>query len=280
MSTLRDLRSRLRSVENIKKITDAMERVAAARLRRAQTKAEQSRPYVSKMKEIMINLSSAEFKHPLFEQREVKKIGLVVISADKGLSGSYNSNILSAADNFLKKYSPDKVELILLGRKVLEHYRKKNWIIRYQATNLAGKISYHDINIFASQLLNWFLSGEYDEIWLIYTHYQTIMSKKVLVEKFLNIDKPDGKKQVYENYIFEPSAAEIFHEILPRYCAVQIQSALNEAYASELAARIMAMRAASKNSEEMITSLTLTRNRIRQESITKEMIEISSGAEG
>lgn len=278
MNNLRDIRSRLRSVENIKKIADAMERVAAARLRRAQAKAEQSRPYVSKMKEIVENLASSEFTHPLFEQREVKKTGLIVIAADRGLSGSYNTNVLLSSDRFLKKYPTDHVELILFGRKAIEHYRRKQWPIGYQLAGWGGKITFHEITIFAQQVVDWFLTRKYDEIWLVYTHYLTVMNREVRVEKFLNIGKPKEIKSIYLNYIFEPTPEEILAEILPRYCVTKLQTAFHEAYASELAARIVAMQTASKNSTSMINDLTLIRNKVRQEGITKEIIEISSAA--
>lgn len=278
MSTLREIRRRLRSVENVKKITDAMERVAAVHLRKAQAKAEQSLPYITKMKEVIENLASTEYSHPLFEERKVKKTGLVIVSADRGLSGSYNTNILSEADHFLKNYQTNQVELILFGRKAVDHYKRKNWKVRSQFTNWGGKISFHEIQVFSNQLVNWFLSGEYDEVWLIYTHYISVMNRKVLCEKFLNIGRPKSERRAVVNYIFEPNPAEIFSEILPRYCVTRIQTVLYEAYASELAARIMAMRAASQNSEEMIGRLTVIRNKMRQEGITKEMIEISLGA--
>lgn len=279
MSSLRDIRSHLRSIENIKKITDAMERVAAARLRRAQAQAEQSRPYISKLKQIVEQLAS-EFNHPLFKQREIKKTGLIVITADKGLSGSYNTSVLLAADQFLKKYTQDNIELILFGRKALDHYQRKKWPVRHQTVEWGGKISVHEIKLLSDHLVKWFLTGEFDEIWLIYTHYITIMNKKIVVEKFLNIEKPPAEKAGMDpNYIFEPDPEEILAGILPRYCGTRIQTALYEAYASELAARIMAMRSASKNSEDLISRLTLVRNKIRQGAITKEMIEISAGAE-
>ncbi|PJD93364.1 MAG: ATP synthase F1 subunit gamma [Parachlamydia sp.] len=281
MSTLRDIRTRLRSVENIKKITDAMEKVAAVQLRRAQGKAEQSRPYISKIKEIIEKLSTTDSMHPLFEHREVQKTGLVIISADRGLSGSYNTNILTTADNFLKKYTPDNVELILIGKKALEYYRSKKWPIRHEVTGWGGKLSFHQIKIFATQLVHWFLERDFDEIWLIYTHNITLMNRKVILEKFLNLKKPkaEEKKTGLNNYIFEPSVDEILTEILPQYCVTRIQTALNEAFASELAARVMAMQIASKNSTDLIERLTLVKNRVRQEAITKEMLEISSGAE-
>lgn len=278
MTTLRDIKRRLQSVENVKKITDAMERVAAARLKRAQAKAEATRPYSKKLTEILQNLSSGYISHPLFETRTVKKTGIAIISADRGLSGSYNANLLSKADEFLKNYKKTNAELILLGRKAIEHYKKKGFPIRYQKADWGGKITLPEIQELTDFLLKSFLSHELDEIWLIYTNYISIFNRKVIIEKFLNIAKPENSKQS-TNYIFEPNEDEILSEILPRYSLVKVQGAFFEAYASELSARIIAMRMASKNSTDMIQRLTLIRNKVRQASITREMIEISSGAE-
>lgn len=280
MSTLREIRKRLRSVENIKQITKAMEMVAAARLRRAQAKAEQSRPYILKMKDILENLaSSSDCKHPLLEQRAVKKIGVFIIGADRGLCGSYNANIFSAADKFLKNYTPDTAELILMGRKAEEYYKHRPWKIRYQVDEEGEKQGVQQVKTLANQLVSWFLLRDFDEIWIVYTHFISIMSRKVMVEKFLNIGAPPKKKMTL-SYIFEPSPEEIFAEILPRYCMGKLRTVFDESYASELAARIISMRTATKNAEEMIYTLTLTRNKVRQAGITKEMLEIITGAEG
>lgn len=280
MATLREIRTRLRSVENIKQITKAMEMVAAARLKRAQAKAEQSRPYISKMKSILENLtSSSGDKHPFMKPRAVKKTGVLIVSADRGLCGSYNTSVLSAADKFLKNYSPDSVELILMGRKAIEHYQARPWKIRHKVFENGEKQGIPQVKAFAHQLSDWFIKGDFDEIWIIYTHFINIMSRKVIVEKFLNISEPEQKKTRI-NYIYEPSAEAIFNEIMPRFLVGKLNSAFDEAYASELAARIISMRTATKNADEMIYSLTLTRNKVRQASITKEMLEIISGAEG
>lgn len=279
MTNLRDIRRRLRSVENIKKITDAMERVAAARLRRAQIKAEQSVPYVVKLKEILENLAKTDETHPLFTQRPVKKTALIVISSDKGLSGSYNTNLLNAADKFLKNYDRKNADVIAFGRKAVDHYKKMKWPIQKEVVNWGDKITYEEIVAISNEFVDNFLTEQYDEIWIIYTEYISIMKNAVKVEKFLNIGKPDSEKTVtHSNYIYEPDTASIYNEILPRYCSARLQAALNEAYASELASRIVAMQKASNNSENMIQDLTLTRNKIRQESITKEIIEISVSA--
>jgi F-type H+-transporting ATPase subunit gamma len=256
-----------------------MERVAAARLRRAQAKAEQAIPYVKKLKGILENLASTDSSHPLFEQRPVKKTALVVISADKGLSGPYNSNILTAADKFLKKYSPQNIDVIIFGKKGIEYYRRKPWRIEREIPEWGGKITFPEVIKISNDLVQSFLVGQYDEIWLLYTHYISVMKNEIIIEKFLNIGRTvSDAKHLNSNYIFEPSSESIYSEILPRYCSTKLQAALNEAYASELASRIVAMQTASKNSENMITDLTLKRNKVRQESITKEIIEISVSA--
>lgn len=280
MATLREIRKRLRSVENIKQITKTMEMVAAARLRKAQTRAELSRPYITKMKEILQKLaSSAEGRQPLMEQRQVKKTGLFIVAADKGLCGSYNTNIFSAADKFLTKYHPDQVELILMGRKAIDYYHKREWTIRHQFSLEGEKYDLGDIKELAGRLIHWFLIKDFDEVWIIYTHFVSIMSRKVLVEKILNIAPPE-RGLSSSNYIFEPLAEEIFAEALPHYFMSKLNTVFDEAYASELAARIISMRTATKNAEDMIHDLTLTRNKVRQAGITKEMLEIINGAQG
>jgi len=281
MATLRDIRKRIRSVENIKQITRAMEMVAAARLRKAQAKAEQAQPYAAKMRQILENLATAssEFTHPLYQQREVNKTGLVVIAADRGLCGSYNTNIFQVADRFLRQTGQDKVELIVVGRKAVEYYRRRKWTIKKRVPEWGGKITFLQIKNLTNELVQWFLDEELDEIWLAYTHFISIPSRKVVLEKFLNIEKPKTEQKITTDYIFEPNPVEIYAEILPRYCVTKIQTVLAEAFASELAARMISMGAATKNAEEMIENLTLVRNKVRQAAITKEMLEITSGAE-
>ncbi|HEY4831592.1 MAG TPA: ATP synthase F1 subunit gamma [Waddliaceae bacterium] len=283
MTTLREIRKRLQAAGNIKQITKAMELVAAARLHRAQVKAAQTKLYANKMKQIKENIASAsiDFVHPLLETRKVQKVGLVVISADRGLCGPYNTNVFAASDLFLKNQAPQQLDLILIGRKAIDYYERRKMPVKYQIPDWVGKTSFSKVKTLANQLITWFLLGELDEIWLIYTHFTSIMNRKVVTEKFLNIDIPKagGKKKAIANYIFEPNPAEIYAEILPRYLITKIEAALDDAYASELAARILSMRSATKNAEEMIESLTLVRNKVRQTGITKEILEIISGAE-
>jgi F-type H+-transporting ATPase subunit gamma len=282
MATLREIRRKLHSVKNIQKITQAMEMVAASRLRRAQAKAEMSRRYYIKLEEILHQLVTAatDFVHPLINSRKVKKSAFVVIAGDRGLCGAYNHNVFSTTEKRLKDTETNQVELILVGRKAIDYFTGKKWKIGDKISEWGGKISYHQIDEFTHTIINRYLAGDYDEVWLIYTHFITISARKVMVEKLLNIDKQNlEEKTTPPSYIFEPNTEEIFAEILPRYCTTKVQSALNEAYASELSARIFSMRAATKNAEEMIEKLTLVRNKIRQSSITRELIEITSCVE-
>lgn len=279
MSTLRAIRKRLHSVQSIQQLTKAMEMVAASRLHHAHVKAKESQPYISKVKEITAHLSAliTDFTHPFFEKREVNKIGVVIIGSDMGLCGSYNKDVFAVANQFLKSYAPDQYELILVGRKAIDYYRRRQKPIRFQMMEKGEKTTFSQVKTFANQLINWFLNGDFDEIWFVYTHYDSMISRKVVTQKFLNID-PTSKKTASTEYLFEPSLTEVYSEILSRYCLSFVQTAFNEAYASELAARIFAMKAASTNAEEMIQKLTLVRNKVRQAGITKEMIEITSGS--
>jgi len=284
MATLREIRRKLASVHNIQKITQAMEMVAASRLRRAQSKAEQSRPYFLKLQEILQQLitASTDFKHPLIEGREAKKTGIVIISGDRGLCGGYNNTIFTTSEKLLTKYNPSQVELIVIGRKGVDYFSGKKWKIGSKIVEWGGKITYRQVEDLANNLMNQFLNKELDEIWIVYTQYISISARKVMVEKLLNIDvkQSEGeKKKRTLNYIFEPNMEEIFSQLLPRYCTSKIQSALHESYASELAARIFSMRAATKNAEEMIEKLTLVRNKVRQSGITRELLEITACVE-
>lgn len=281
MASLRDIRRKIQSVTNIQKITKAMGLVAASRLNRAQAKAESARPYASKLKEILDRLISAtdHMQHPLMVKRqEIKKIGLVIIAGDRGLCGAYNQSIYVAAEKFLQKYKQDQVELFPVGRKAVSHFKSRKWKIKSEIHDWGGKITYLQIENFSQILMDMFLSGQLDEVWIVYTHFISVVTRQIRIEKFLNIEST-STKEFKEGYIFEPDAPRIFAQILPNYCITKMQSALYDAYAAELAARISSMRAAAKNAEEMIERLTVIRNKIRQSSITKELIEITTGAE-
>lgn len=281
MATLRDIRRKILSVGNIRKITQAMELVAASRLRKAQTKMESSYPYAQKLKETLDLLihASDELHHPLVTSRKIKKTGLVVIAGDRGLCGGYNQSVFTAAEKFLRNYEPSQVELIPVGRKTLDHFETKKWKIMARLGEWGGKLTYHQVEEFTKNLISFYLNGELDEIWLLYTHFINMSAREVRIEKLLNVDVSKPTIQKTDNYIFEPDASAILAELLPHYCIAKMQSTLNDAYVAELAARISSMRVATKNAEELIERLTLIRNKVRQAGITRELIEITSGAE-
>ncbi len=283
MSTLRDLRRRIRSVQGTQQITKAMEMVAAARLRRAQSKVESSRPYASKMQAMLDNLTqaSASLTHPLFEKREVKKAGLVVVTSDRGLCGSYNNNVIHKADEFLKSYERGEIALIMIGRKAYRHYLRREWEIRQTYLGLGGDVDLTQVKNITNDLVNLFLSGEVDEIHFVYTKFLSAVNYKVTIEKFLNIESQvkDEVREGFVDYIFEPDPQRIFASLLPNYCLTRVQMALAESLASEHGSRMISMSAATKNAEEMMEHLTLVMNKLRQASITKEMLEITTGAE-
>jgi len=281
LPSLRDIRRRIRSVESTKQITKAMELVAAARLRRAQSRVESARPYGLKMQQMLESLAGAAagLKHPLFEERQVKSTLLVVISADRGLCGSYNSNILRAANRFISEMPKDKVKLGLIGKKAVSFFKKRPYPIAFKIEYTGGKADLTMVKNLAADITALFQSGEVDEVKLLYTKYISISSSKVMIEKFLPIEKPGDGERSSADYIFEPDATGIFSELVPRYCLTKILMALLEAFASEFSQRMMAMGNATRNADEMIETLTLERNKARQASITKELLDIVGGAE-
>jgi F-type H+-transporting ATPase subunit gamma len=283
MATLRDLRRRIRSVQGTQQITKAMEMVAAAKLRKAQTKLESSRPYASKMQSMLSNLSgrAASLSHPLFEKREGKKICLVVVTSDRGLCGSYNHNVIHQAEKFLKSFDPGKVYLVIIGKKAYTYFAKRPWMIKQKYLNLGGNLNFAQVKNISGDLVNLFLSGEADEVHFAYTKFISAITHRVTLEKFLNIEsqvKSDSKES-YVDYIFEPDPQKIFAELLPDYCLTRVQMFLADSFASEHGSRMISMGAATKNAEEMIEHLTLVLNKLRQATITKEMLEITTGAE-
>lgn len=281
MSSLREIKKRLRAVKNIKQITKAMELVAASRLHKAQEKALGSRTYSKKLRAVLENLSMLKSTHPFFSKRPVKKLALIVISSDRGLCGGYNTHVINTAERFLHKHPKDQSEMIILGRKGLDHFRLRDWTIREKVLDWGGKITPEEIRKLSNQLLESFLHHEIDEVSVIYTEYINLLTRKVVTEKLLGIEKKvQSQDEVLKDYIFEPDSEEIYDDLVPRYVYNRLQTILHQAWASELGARVCSMRQAIKNADEMIEKLTLTRNKVRQASITREMAEIASGSEG
>jgi F-type H+-transporting ATPase subunit gamma len=284
MPSLRDVRKRIRSVISTRQITKAMEMVAAAKLRKAQMKVMQVRPYSEKMDHILESLSAAasgEMIHPFFEKREVKKQTLVLITSDRGLCGSFNANLIRKSWEWLEGKDKDKVELVLIGKKGSDFYKRRQFEIVGRFNDWSGNLDYPKAREVVDFLTNRFLSGQTDEIVLIYTQFISTVRYKVTTSRYLPVERPaiDEKKGGNIEYIFEPSPDKIFANLMPRYALTKMITALADSFASEHGTRMIAMGSATKNAGEMIDALTLQYNKARQASITKELLEIVSGAE-
>lgn len=283
MTTLRSIKTRIHAIGNIQQITKAMEKVAAVHLRRTQHVIEQFRPYLLKMQEILayLLLNAEGYTHPFFKEREVKNIGFVVVGADKGLCGSYNSNIFSKAEEYLRTWNTQKVELITIGHKAVEYFRRTKHQVKYEITEWGGRLSVEQINALNHQMIDSFESGQWDEVRILSMHYISILSRPIVCEKLLPLQKIKvDQKQFSTDYLFEPKPEELLKTFIPRYCLSKLKALLDEAHASELAARVISMKSATTNAEEMVEKLTLIRNKLRQAEVTTEMLEITAGAEG
>ncbi len=282
MSSLRDIKKRIKSVESTKQITKAMEMVAAAKLRRAQSQVEAARPYSLKMQQMLESLAgaAASLHHPLFEERKVSSSMLVVITADRGFCGSYNSNIIRAAMRYLKETTQGSVKLGLVGKKGVTFFKKRPYPIAFQIPQTNGKADMQMVRKLAHDITGSFENGEVDEVRLLYTQFVTTTRYNLTLEKFLPIEKIESTDEgMPSQYIFEPSAEEIFANLVPRYCLTKVLSALLESFASEFGSRMIAMSNASKNADDMIDHLTLVFNKARQAAITNELLDIVGGAE-
>ncbi|NNF07547.1 MAG: ATP synthase F1 subunit gamma [Candidatus Eisenbacteria bacterium] len=280
MPSLADINRRIKSVKNTQQITKAMEMVSAAKLRRAQERLEAARPYGHKLTEMLENLAAvaADTNHPLFEKRPVQKRALVVIAGDKGLAGSYNANVIRRAEGFLKSGNDVETHLITVGKRTRDYFTRRSAPILKSYAELGDQVDILKAQTISREIMGYYLSGEVDEIMVLGTRFISAMTRSITLETFLPIEPPVGKAEV-TNYIFEPDAASIFANLVPRYVANSLLMSLLESSASEHGARMVAMGAASTNARDMIGRLTLIRNRARQAAITKEISEIVGGAE-
>jgi F-type H+-transporting ATPase subunit gamma len=284
MPTLRQVKKRIRSVINTRQITKAMEMVAAAKLRKAQMRVMEVRPYSEKLDQILISLSAAasgELIHPFFEKREVKRQTLVLITADRGLCGSFNANLVARANQWLKDKSPDSTELLLIGKKGYDYYKRRPWERVKLFADWGGNLDYNKAQDIVRLLTDRFLTHDTDEIRMIYTQFISTTRYRITEVPYLPVERPviDEKEMRHLEYIFEPSPEAIFKDLMPRYALTKMVTALAESFASEHGTRMIAMGAATKNAGEMIDALTLQYNKARQAAITKELLDIVGGAE-
>jgi F-type H+-transporting ATPase subunit gamma len=276
-----DIRHRIRSVRNTQKITRAMKMVAAARLRRAQERVFNARPYANQMLTLLGSLAARteQRAHPLLAERPVEKVLLVLVTADKGLCGAFNANLIRAAQDYLQEHRERKVSLITVGRKGRDFFRKRSVEIRAEYVNLFSRLEFAHAQDIAKQIIDLYTQQAVDAVDFIYNESKTVLTQRLTTERYLPIKpmKP-AEGEALIDYIYEEPATEIFGVLLPRYVEIEVYRALLESAAAEFAARMTAMDAASNNAAEMIDSLTLHMNRVRQAAITKEIIEIVSGA--
>ncbi len=283
MATLRDIRRRIRSVESTQKITRAMKLVAAAKLRRAQERILSARPYAMKMAELLSSLvSRAEGEaHPLLVRRPAARKRLVIITADKGLCGAFNSNILRGSLAFLREQGETNLTLVVVGKKARDFYRRRPWEVKSEMLGFFDRLAYSHAQELAGGLMQEYLGGEVDEVHLMYNEFRSVTVQRVKREQLLPIEPAAAEERAAGggDYIYEPSPEAILAALLPRHVTTQVYRALMESVAGEYGARMTAMEAATQNAKEMIGVLTIQYNKARQERITKELLDIVGGAE-
>ena len=285
MPSLIDLRRRIRAVKSTQQITKAMKMIAASRLRRAQERVVSARPFAQRMLKVLNGLVSRvdQDTHPLLRVTAPANARplLIVISADRGLCGSFNSNIIKAAGQFIvKEGQQHAVALGLIGRKGRDFFRRRGFDVRYEAVGIFQRLSFADAVSLADAAIEEFTSGRASSVYLVYNEFKSVMSQRIVVERLLPIPRLEGEEAAgpKTEYLYEPSPVEIFKDLLPHHVQVQVYRALLESNAAFFAAQMTAMDAATRNSAEMLDNLTLYMNKVRQAAITREIIEVVSGA--
>ena len=280
MANLKDIRDRIKSVKSIQKVTKAMKMVAAAKMRRAQENMEKARPYNHRLVEIIQHLlpSVERSMLPLLEVREVKRIAYVVVTSDRGLAGSFNSSILRKAHNDIDEFGKQNVDIFCIGKKAKDYFKSRKYNITASYSDFWSDLNFNQSMKIGSTIVNHFLDLSVDEIRVTYNEFVNVATQATVSEKLLPIELNDDELS-HTDFLYEPSKDRIVKSLIPRYLNAQVWKYLLESYASEQAARMVAMENATTNSEDMIKNLTLEFNKARQAAITTEMLEIVSGAE-
>ena len=282
MASLIDIRRRIRSVKNTQQITKAMKMVSAAKLRRAQDRVIAARPYGAMLRQMLADVAIAAARdveaghNPLLAQRPERRVLLVLVTSDKGLAGAFNSNLIKGAQRFIAEHPESEVTLELIGRKGRDFFRKRRARIAGDHTNLAAKPSYADTSTIARKAMEMYRQAEIDAVYMIFNEFKSVVAQRLIVSRVLPAEVPQQAEG--RDFIFEQPPAEMLNQLIPRYVEMEFFRALLESTAAEHAARMTAMESATSNASEMIDKLTLYMNRVRQASITKEIIEVVSGA--
>jgi F-type H+-transporting ATPase subunit gamma len=283
MASLKSIKKRIVSVKNTYQITKAMKMVSAAKLRRAQENVIAARPYANKLNEVLQSLAGSlhDDQHPLLETREVKKLLLIVISADRGLCGGFNTNLCKAGERFLRDNRElyEQIHVLTVGRKGYEYFKNRCDIYK-NFTDIISKPTYGGVALLGQEVIHGFLEGEYDRVEVLYNSFRTVMSQDITFQQLLPVAAESmGEEENPVDFIYEPSQKELLAEIIPKNIEVQLFRSVLESIAGEHGARMTAMDSATKNATEMIGKLTLQYNRARQAAITTELMEIISGSE-
>ena len=284
MANLKDIRDQIKSVKSIQKVTKAMKMVAAAKMRRAQENMDQARPYTSKLNNMLNSLIPEIDRNMLPELESREKIDhklFVVITADRGMAGAFNSNVIRMAQKAIDKFGKDKSSLICIGKKSFGHFKMRNYNIIENYIDFWSELSFQDAIDIGENIISHFVNGKADEVQVVYNEFINIGKQEVQLEKFLPLtyEVQDESPSQYIDRIFEPSKEHVVKAMVPKYLNTQVWQYLLESFASEQAARMLAMENATSNARDMIKDLTLKFNKARQSAITTEMLEIVSGAE-
>lgn len=289
MATLREIKSRIGSIKSTEKITRAMKMVASVKFRKAQQSVVAARPYARKIGDILRNLipTLESYDNDLLKQREIKKVCVVVVAADRGLCGSFNTNLLKNATNIInEKYgtylASHDLTLFPIGRKSFEFFSKRGYDLYAKSVGIFDRLDFAEVQNIVKEIINGYREKRFDKVVVIYNEFKSVVQSKTVEEQFLPIppfEAAEGEKQMLQNYIFEPSSEDIVENLLPRHLNTQIWRILLESNASEQAARMTAMDTATSNANDLVKTLNLQYNRARQAKITTEILEIVGGAE-
>ena len=280
MANLKDIRDRIKSVKSIQQVTSAMRMVAAAKLRRAQERMEQARPYEQRLQEVINNLLPDVNRDmlDLLQVRDVKRIGYLIVTSDRGLAGAFNTNVIKKVESEIGEIGRENTDLFCIGRKGRDHFKKRDYSVVLEYVEFWNELDFIHAAKFGKSIISHFLSGKVDEIRVVYNRFKNVGMQELRVEKLLPLYY-ESEKNHFGNRIYEPNKKEIVESLIPRHLNVEMWKYLLESYASEMAARMVAMENATENAGEMIKSLQLEFNKVRQASITTEMLEIVGGAE-
>lgn len=284
MAKTQDIKRRIRSVKNTMQLTKAMKMVAAAKLRRAQDRILAARPYAQRIQRVLGSLAARANPedHPLLKSHGKRNVEVVIVSGDKGLCGAFNSQIFRAAERFIRAHEDRVLTYNCIGKKGREYFARRGANIVRQENEAFRHVEFQTAKKIAVDLMDRFIAGELDEIYLVYNEFKSAIQAKPVTQRILPIDSGEvetGDEAGAQEYIYEPSPEDLFASLLPQYVEIQVFRAMLESAAAEHAARMTAMDAATSNAGDLIESLTLTMNRVRQASITTEIIEVVSGAE-